>query len=61
MLPKNQELTVILIALVVGSLIICYRYPETNAKFLDLAQTGLGGYLALMVQSERSKSKIVDK
>lgn len=56
MLPKNQELNLILIALVIGSLIICYKYPETNTKFLDLAQTGLGGYLALMVQSKHSSN-----
>lgn len=52
MQSKNQELNLILVGLVIGSLIICYKYPETNGKFLDLAQTGLGGYLALMVQSK---------
>lgn len=51
---RNQELNIILVGLVIGSLIICYKYPETNGKFLDLAQTGLGGYLALMVQSKRA-------
>lgn len=52
----NQELNIILIGLVIGSLIICYKYPETNDKFLDLAQTGLGGYLALLVQSKKVNS-----
>lgn len=52
---RNNELNIILAILVGGSLIVCLKYPELNTKFLDLAQTGLGGYLALMVQSERSK------
>ena len=50
-----KELNYILILLIVGSLIICLKHEELRNKYIDLAQTGLGGYLALMVQSQRSK------
>jgi hypothetical protein len=39
--------------LIAGSLVICIKEPSSDSKFLDLAQAGLGGYLAILVQSKR--------
>ena len=58
MLPKlycslyDNSASFLIMTLIVGSLIICIKDPGSDSKFLDLAQAGLGGYLAMLVQTK---------
>jgi len=54
---NNLSITLIVSTLILGSLIICFKNPNTNSKFLDLAQSGLGGYLAILVQGKITKGR----
>lgn len=49
----DNSVSLLIMTLIVGSLIICVRNPSSDSKFLDLAQAGLGGYLAILVQSKK--------
>lgn len=56
-ITQNNTTSIIVLTLILGSLIICLKQPTTNSKFVDLAQAGLGGYLAILVQSKDVKIK----
>jgi hypothetical protein len=47
-------MALIISILILGSLLICLKEPKTDSKFLDLAQAGLGGYLAILVQNKHA-------
>lgn len=49
----GNSVSLLIMTLILGSLIICVRNPGSDSKFLDLAQAGLGGYLAILVQSKK--------
>lgn len=44
--------------LVVGSLILAIENNELGDKFIDLASTAIGGYLALTIQSKPVNTNI---
>ena len=48
----SNSVSLLVLLLISGSLVICIRNPNSNSKFIDLAQAGLGGYLAILVQSK---------
>lgn len=54
---QNNTTFFIVLVLILGSLTICLRQPDTNSKFIDLAQAGLGGYLAILVQNKHAEIK----
>lgn len=56
-ISQNDTTSIIILVLILGSLIICLKHPATNSKFIDLAQAGLGGYLAILVQSKNTEIK----
>ncbi len=49
----DNSVSLLIMMLIAGSLVICIKEPSSDSKFLDLAQAGLGGYLAILVQSKR--------
>jgi hypothetical protein len=49
---QDRGFAVILCALVFGSFILATEDNKLSDKFVDLASTGLGGYLALAVQAK---------
>lgn len=54
---QNNTTSIIVLVLILGSLTICLKHPGTNSKFIDLAQAGLGGYLAILVQNKYTSIK----
>ncbi len=52
----DNSLSLLVLLLITGSLIISIQNPESDSKFLDLAQAGLGGYLAILVQSKNQSA-----
>jgi hypothetical protein len=49
---KDGGFAIILCALVFGSFMLATEDSRLRGKFIDLASTGLGGYLALAVQGK---------
>lgn len=54
---QSNATFIIVLVLLLGSLAICLDNPKTDSKFLDLAQAGLGGYLAIQVQNKSTLTK----
>ena len=51
---RANSMALIVSILILGSLLICLKEPKTDSKFIDLAQAGLGGYLAILVQNKHA-------
>lgn len=54
-LNKNDILSIVVLSLVVGSFALAWVDKDIRVTFADLAKVGVGGYIALMVPSDRRK------
>jgi hypothetical protein len=61
MITSEKSLTIIISILIAGSLILTIKNDQLSSKFIDLASTGLGGYLALTIQKNKPVNSITHK
>ena len=53
--PGTKGLNLVLSFLIIGAFILSIDHKDLSAKFIDLASTGLGGYLALTIREVAPK------
>jgi hypothetical protein len=58
MTPATKGLNLVLGFLIIGAFVLSIDHKDLSAKFIDLASTGLGGYLALTIREVAPKQNL---
>lgn len=56
--PGTKGLNLVLGFLIIGAFVLSIEHKDLSAKFIDLASTGLGGYLALTIREVAPKQNL---
>jgi hypothetical protein len=58
MTTETKGLNLVLSCLIIGAFFLAVNHKDLSGKFIDLASTGLGGYLALTIREVAPKQNL---